>query len=163
MRALNMEYRVRTKISMKNQKQNRSSSIFNIRPCLPTGRYSTVNNNGQALVMLISFVAIAVVVITSALINMFINMTAATRTQIGDSAYSVAESGVENALIRLLRDTSYIGETLTVGSGSAVVTVSGTNPKTITSTGTFGSFKRKIQVVASDSAGILSVTSWKEL
>lgn len=117
---------------------------------------------GQALVMLISFVAIAVVVISSALINMFINMTAATRTQTGDVAYSIAESGVENALIRLLRDTSYVGETLTVGSGSAVVTVSGTNPKTVTSTGTYGSFKRKIQVIASDSAGILSVTSWKE-
>lgn len=117
---------------------------------------------GQALVMLISFVAIAVVVISSALINMFINMTAATRTQTGDVAYSIAESGVENALIRLLRDTSYVGETLTVGSGSAVVTVSGTNPKTITSTGSYGSFKRKLQVIASDSAGILSVTSWKE-
>lgn len=122
----------------------------------------TYSDQGQALVMLISFVAIAVVVISSALINMFINMTAATRTQTGDIAYSIAESGVENALIRLLRDTSYVGETLTVGSGSAVVTVSGTNPKTVISTGTYGSFKRKIQVIASDSAGILSVTSWKE-
>ncbi len=123
---------------------------------------SVHSDQGQALVMLISFVAIAVVVISSALINMFINMTAATRTQTGDVAYSIAESGVENALIRLLRDTSYVGETLTVGSGSAVVTVSGTNPKTVTSTGTYGSFKRKIEVIASDSAGILSVTSWKE-
>ena len=134
-----------------------------IKHTMKNNKTSSVHSDqGQALVMLISFVAIAVVVISSALINMFINMTAATRTQTGDVAYSIAESGVENALIRLLRDTSYVGETLTVGSGSAVVTVSGTNPKTVTSTGTYGSFKRKIEVIASDSAGILSVTSWKE-
>lgn len=120
------------------------------------------NKLGQAMIMLISFVAIAVTVITSGLINMLINTTAATRTQVGDTAYSVAESGVENALIRLLRDSSYVGETLTVGTGNAVVTVTGSNPKTIISTGTYGAFKRKITVVASDSAGILSVTSWKE-
>ncbi|MBP6044841.1 MAG: hypothetical protein WAT72_04570 [Microgenomates group bacterium] len=143
---------------MKKTKQKRNR-------ILPSTKYQirdTAYEHGQALVMLISFVAIAIVVISSALINMFINMTAATRTQVGDIAYSVAESGAENALLRLLRDTSYAGETLAVGSGSAVVTVSGTNPKTIISTGTYGSFKRKIQVVASDSAGILSVTSWKE-
>ena len=120
------------------------------------------NKLGQAMIMLISFVAIAIVVISSALVNMFINITAATRTQVGDVAYSIAESGVENALIRVLRDPTYVGETLAVGTGNAVVTVTGINPKTIISTGTFGTFVRKITVVASDSAGILSVTSWKE-
>lgn len=139
---------------MKKITNNKSHTKYQIR--------DTIYDKGQAMIMFISFVAIAIVVISGALINMFINTTAATRTQVSDNAYSIAESGAENALLQLLRDPTYAGETLVVGTGSAVVTVTGTNPKTIISTGTFGTFVRKITVVASDSAGILSVTSWKE-
>lgn len=112
--------------------------------------------------MLVSFVAVALTVLTAAVINAFINIKAATSTQLSDIAYSVTESGVENALIRVLRDSTYTGETLTVGSGTVQTTITGTNPKVITAVGTAGQFKRTIQVIASDSAGILTVTSWKE-
>ncbi len=112
--------------------------------------------------MLISFVAVAIVVISTALINTYTNTIAATKTQTGDIALSIAESGIENALLRILRDSSYTGETLAIGSGSATITVTGSTAKTIISTGTFGTFKRKIQAIASDSAGILTVTSWQE-
>lgn len=121
-----------------------------------------ITRHGQALLMLVSFVAVALTVLTAAVINAFINIKAATSTQLSDVAYSVTESGIENALIRVLRDSTYTGETLTVGTGSVQTTVTGANPKTITAVGTAGQFKRTIQVIASDSAGILTVTSWRE-
>lgn len=117
---------------------------------------------GQALIVLITFAAIASTIIASVLL-VSININAASgKIQVGNEALDVAEAGVENALLRLLRDPSYTGETLTVGSGSATITVTGTNPKTITSLGIVGSHRRTIQAVASDSAGVLTVTSWRE-
>jgi hypothetical protein len=119
--------------------------------------------DGQALIVLVCFAVIATTIIASVVLISITTNSASGRTQEGAVAYSVAESGVENALLRLLRDPSYTGETLAVGSGSAVITVTGTNPKTIVSQGTSGNYYRTLQAVASDSAGILTVTSWKEL
>ncbi len=86
-----------------------------------------------------------------------------TKFQEGMIAFQVAESGAENAVIRLLRDPSYTGETLTVGSGTAVITVTGSSTKTILSSGTNGNYLRKLQIVASYVNNILTITSWQEV
>ena len=118
--------------------------------------------SGQALIMLISFIALGLTIISS---SIFVNMIQSNTTaeiQSGSSALNVAESGVENAMLRLLRNTNYIGETLSVDSGTSVTSVSGTGPWTIISTGEVGEFKRTLRVVVSDSGGTLVITSWKE-
>lgn len=118
--------------------------------------------DGQALIVLVCFGVIAATIVASTILVSVATNSASGRTQEGSMAYDVAESGVENALLRLLRDPSYTGETITLGSGSATITVAGTNPKTITSLGAVGNYRRTIQAIASENAGILSVTSWKE-
>lgn len=117
---------------------------------------------GQGLIVLIVLVAMALTIISSAVTSNVINSISTTRTQEGESARDIAESGIENALLRLLRDSNYVGETLSVGSGSATITVSGTNPKTIVAVGNIGTYRRTITVTATETNGVLSVTTWSE-
>ena len=121
-----------------------------------------MKKSGQALIVLVTFAAIASTIIGSVILVSIATNSASGKTQVGSEALDVAESGVENALLRLLRDPSYTGETVAIGSGSAVISVTGSGPKTIVSQGTVGSHTRTIQAVASESAGVLTVTSWRE-
>lgn len=115
---------------------------------------------GQALISLLMFVLVAVTVITSTITTVISNTKAASEGQQAVDAYYVAEAGAENALMRLLRDPSYTGETLPVGNNNATVTVSGS---TITSIGQVNNLTRKIQVITSYNNNQMIVTSWKEI
>lgn len=125
---------------------------------------------GQALVTLLFFVVIATT-ITSASVVVILNSSISTsKFEQGNVAYFVAESGVENALIRLLRNTKYCGEVLPVDVGSATITVVDTNnscngvsPFTITVVGKQGNFLRTIQVHVQYDVNGLSILSWKEV
>jgi hypothetical protein len=120
-------------------------------------------NKGQALVVLLFYMIIAITLSTTAVAVMVSNSLSVTRSEQNIQALEIAEAGAENALVRLLRVTGYTGETLTVGDGSVAVTVSGVNTKTITSVGTIASFSRTIRVTATITNGVLAVTSWSEL
>lgn len=120
--------------------------------------------SGQTLLTLLFFMVIAISITTAAVIMIMTNSLSTTRLEEGTTAYYIAESGVENALIRLLRDPSYTGETLPVGLGSTVISVTNNGGVyTITSTGTGGNFTRKIQAVASYTNNVLTISSWVEI
>ena len=118
---------------------------------------------GQALTTLLIFTAIALTIITATVMLSVANATSASTTELGAEVYGIAESGAENALIRLLRDPNYTGETLTIGDGQATMTIAGSNPKTISSIGTLGVFRREVQVVVLLTNGVVSIQSWNEV
>jgi type II secretory pathway component PulK len=132
---------------------------------------------GQTLVVLLIFVIIMMTMTSAAVIIMILNSQGASKFQQGFETQQIAESGVENALIRLLRDPNYTGTdykppgattgepVLSVGGGTVTTTVTGagTSNLTITSTATNGNFVRKIQATATYNSNILTLTSWKEL
>lgn len=118
---------------------------------------------GQTLVALLAFMATALIITTGAVAVTIANLQSASEYSQGEAALQVAESGADNALERLVRDPSYTGETLTVGTGTATITVSGSPSYTITSVGKVGNFRRTIQVSAARSNEIVSVTSWSEV
>jgi len=92
---------------------------------------------GQTLIILLIYMVIAII-ITTASIALVINSSRGTdKVYQGANSLDIAESGAETAMIKLLRDPNYIGETVAVGNGQAVITVTGTNPITIVSKGTF--------------------------
>ena len=124
---------------------------------------NSTTQSGQAKVTLLVFVIIVLIVTSAATVILMTNSLSATRVQEGSLAYDVAESGLENGIVRVLRDTAYSGETLQVGSGSATITVSGTNPKTITSTGIIDNFSKTVQIQVTYSNGLYSFTNWQEL
>jgi len=122
-----------------------------------------IKSKGQALVTLLFFVLISLTITSAAIIIIVANSLSANRFQEGTKAYYMAESGIENALLRLLRDPNYTGETLTVGTATSVVTVTGTNPKTVVSVGKDGNFTRTVQAQATYTNGFYTFSNWKEL
>ncbi len=104
---------------------------------------------------------------SAAVVMILVNSLSGTKQQQGEIAYEVAASGAENGIIRLLRNPSYTGEVLPVGSGSATITVTGSgtsgDPYIILSKGTTGIFVREVQVTATYQGNLLTVTSRKEL
>lgn len=119
-----------------------------------------INRAGQTLVILLVFITVAIMVMVSATLLSSYALTAITRGEQSEIALGVAESGMEDALLRLLRDPSYTGDTLVLPEGTATTVVTGTTTKTLTTTATAGNFERRIIVTASYTGGILSVTSW---
>jgi hypothetical protein len=118
--------------------------------------------HGYASVTLMVFVVIGLTIAAAATTTILINSLGASKMQQGIVAYDVAESGMENAIIRFLRDPdNYTGETLVTVEGNAVVTVS-VDKTTITSVGTSGNFKRAVQAQV-NYGDSLSVNSWKEI
>src|SRR5258708_27891042 len=108
------------------------------------------NQKGQALLILLNVMGTAMIVTTAAAAVRISNLISTGNYETSRQAYSVAESGMENALLRIHRDPNYAGETIavTVGSttGTATSTVTGSSSKTIVSEGVVGTFHRKLQV-----------------
>lgn len=126
-------------------------------------RKISIKTSGQTMVILLMFMVIGILVTTASVGLVLNNSRGTDKLYQGTNALDIAESGAETAMIKLLRETSYAGETLAVGDGQAVITVTGTNPKTILSRGTLNNFTRTIQVIVSTTNTVLTVTSWKEI
>ena len=118
---------------------------------------------GQALVILLIFIAMGLTVVVATVSTVINNSIVSSQYEIGQTAYFLAESGAEEAILRLLRDPEYMGGTLTMADGSITITVTGVSPKTILSTSTVGTTIRKIQVIVSNADNILTVLSWREI
>lgn len=118
---------------------------------------------GQALITLLFFVLISVTITSGAIIMIAVNSTSLSKLQEGTISYNAAEAGIENALLRVIRDPNYTGETLTIDSAIVVITVSGGNPKTIVAVGTNGNFKRTVEAKITYADGSYTFSGWKEI
>lgn len=121
------------------------------------------NQSGQILVALLAFMATAFIITSAATVLVITNIQSASRYGMGEEALQLAESGADNALMRLVRDPAYTGETLTIGAGTVTITVSGSPSYTITSVGKLDDFRRTVQVTATRSNNAVSITSWSEV
>ncbi len=115
---------------------------------------------GQIFITMLFFVIIGVTIISAETIVLFTNILSASTAEQGTNAYYVAESGIEEALLRLNRDPSYAGGVLAVGGGNVVIQVGN---GTITATGTYANTIKKIQVQTVTNNRVLKIVSWKEI
>lgn len=122
-------------------------------------------NKAQILITLLIFMSVGIIITSAAVVLILTNSLGITKMQQGNLAYSTAESGIENALLRLLRNPNYTGETITIDEGTATINIeaTGENQKTITSSGKLGNFLRKIQVAIDYTDNTLIILSWKEI
>ncbi len=74
-----------------------------------------------------------------------------------------AEGGAENAILRLLRNPEYTGESLNIGLGTDTINVTGTTDKVIVSEGNYNSFTRKVRVNGTFVSNQLNITDWLEI
>ncbi len=120
--------------------------------------------SGMALVTVIIFVAVAAIVITMGISLMIIQLQSGRQVTSAQEALIIAESGMENALIRLLRNPNYTGETLTFPDATATITVTGTAPNKIVTVVADTLYSvRTIQVTLTEQDGISEVNAWREL
>jgi hypothetical protein len=119
---------------------------------------------GAALITLLFFTVIATTITGAAVVVLLVNSLSGFKFLQGTVAYDIAQTGVENAKLRLLRNPDYAGETLPVGEGSAVITITKVgNNYTILSKGQIGNFVRQIEVDATYNDSLLVVTSTEEI
>lgn len=121
--------------------------------------------NGQALITLLFFVAISTIVTSAAIVLLYESSISTTRLSEGTLSYSTAESGIEEALLRLLRDPTYTGSTISNEDGNAIIEVSstGANTYSIISTSSVRNASRRIQVDIIYNEGVFDITSWREM
>ncbi len=120
-------------------------------------------NRGQALITLLFFMIVTITITSAAVMVSLVNSASTSTLDWANSAYYAAEEGAENALLRLLRNPMYTGETITVDGGTVTISVSGVSPIVIVSTAKITNSLRKIKVEANYSNNVLTVTSWKEV
>lgn len=118
------------------------------------------DQKGQALVMLLFFMVVSITVITAVVIVVANSITTGSYFERGSVAYYSAEAGIENALLRLLRDPDYTGETLEVDGAEVTIVVDG---GIITSTAEYANTVRKIQVETIYDNNVLEVATWREI
>lgn len=124
------------------------------------------SESGQTIIALLIFMMLSILITTTAVTITVINAAGNTQSNFGELARQAAETGAENAMLRLERDPTYAGETMSINtSTTATITVSGTTTRTITSVGAvagIGTFKRTVIVTATYSGLAFTVTNWIE-
>src|SRR5690242_833690 len=103
------------------------------------------NESGQALVTLLFFIMIGITVTSAAITILIANSFGSSYAEQGTTAYFIAESGAEDALIKLVRNPSFTssGYSLAVNGGTAFVTVGNGYA---TSSGTLANTVRKVEL-----------------
>ncbi|MFA6521574.1 MAG: hypothetical protein WCT53_04280 [Candidatus Gracilibacteria bacterium] len=133
--------------------------------------FFTPKNRGVALLPMIIAMSFIVLVIVLSLSSMgMVETNLGVGQKKADDAFFVANAGVSDGMMKVVRNKNYssAGYDLTVGNGTANIVVETSTPSsgksTITSTGTVGTSKRKIQVVVSISDyGKVTNDSWTEV
>lgn len=121
--------------------------------------------SGQTLVALLAFMSLAITITSAATMVTMVNIQTTSKYTMGQEALSLAETAADNAVLRLIRNPSYAaGETLTLPNGTAtIVSITGSGTKTIVAEGKSGNFRRRVQVVVTQSNNVTTVTSWSEV
>lgn len=113
------------------------------------------------MVLLLFFVLMAMTFAATAIFMSVVGSSSIAALENGVEARELADSGAENALLRLVRDPEYVGETYP--DGSVTISVAPQEfPKTITVTAKVRDFTRIVEVLVGYDNNVFSVTSWKE-
>lgn len=118
------------------------------------------NQKGQTIVTLLFFMVISISVISAVVVVVVNTVISGGNFEQGTVAYYAAEAGAENALLRILRNPSYSGETLTIDGATVTIQVIG---NTITSVAEYGNSIRKVEVQTVYNNNMLEVSTWKEI
>lgn len=125
---------------------------------------SDLHQAGTILTALLVFVAVGLLITTSATILLADQMLAGERDTRTARLLYAAESGAENAILRLLRDPGYTGENITMPDGTEVtISVQLTPAMVITSQSEADQIQRTVQVELVRQNGILEITSWQHV
>jgi hypothetical protein len=134
---------------------------------LPQQQISSLNSqlsiqSGNALITLLFFMFIGITILTSTGLVLYNSIFGTSQIEQGQMAYYAAESGIENGILYRLRNPLFTGNLPAVTVNSIPVTINIDSNGIITSTATYGSTVKKMQVNTASSSGALNISSWKE-
>ncbi len=126
---------------------------------------------GQTLVLLLFFVMVGVMVVAASVAMISANSLSSTNVELGEVTRTMAESGIERAILQILRnDGAYTQETLTKAQvpdwedgWKVEITATGSSDLIIDSVATAGKYQKKVEVRASYVDNELVLNSWKEI
>lgn len=118
-------------------------------------------------VALISVLVIsAVIVVIGVGINLrsIGSLQSAFKSRRSTEAFYVADTCIEEALIRLRRNAAYSGGSLAVGDGTCTITIAvNGNERTVTATATVDTFTRVLEAVVDVVNKIVTMKKWREV
>lgn len=117
---------------------------------------------GYVLTALLVFMVVILLITTTTVLVSISTLQGELFFDSGMRAVIAADSGAENAILRILRDPTYVGETMQIEGTDVVVTVSSGSPQLVTVVADSGSFERTVQVELERVEGMLQVNSWLE-
>lgn len=118
-----------------------------------------------ALIVMVIILGVSLLVVsTTALIGIG-NLSIGFSTQASSGDVLLAESCVEEALVRLTRDNSYTGGSLTVENATCTISVTGTpcGACTVNVSTTENDFTRRIRAGVTITGSNADITSWEEV
>ena len=124
-----------------------------------------MKQKGQVLVSILIIIAVSVLAGGVAIVASSLSRTTGIITT-SDKLLYAAESGADEAIIKLLRDPNYDGETLNINESVVVISVNaGASPGelVIVSEASENNLIRKVEVSTEFVNNILTVTSWKQI
>ena len=129
-------------------------------------RSITTDERGVVAILAIIIITALVVLISTSLGLVAIgNLQIGFSEQRGNDLLLTAESCTEEAILRLSRDNTYTGGSLTVGDVDCTIAVTGTpcGSCTISTEATAVGFTRNIQAGVTISGSAVDITSWEEI
>jgi len=122
-----------------------------------------MKTKGQALLPLLIIIVI-VLGLGAAAIDLAIgSMVSESYFQKELSTYFTTEAALENGLLRLLRNPTYLGEDLQINDASCTIEISGESPKVILAVCDTGSQVKKIQAEITYDEGKMEVGNVGEI
>jgi len=122
----------------------------------------TNSESGQTIIALLIFMMLIIMLTTVAATITITNIRGNNALLSSHQALLNAESGVEEALLKLQTDPTYTGATLSLPNGTVTMNISGTSTKTIVAVGRLHNNSRSITVVADYTDSTPTIISWVE-
>jgi hypothetical protein len=123
------------------------------------------NDSGQILTSVLVFMAFGLSVIALSATLAIISMQNTAKYAQSEQASNYAEAGVEEAILRLMRDQNYVGGSVPISADASVVTqvtVNGEN-RTIISTAIYNGFTKKALAQVSLANNKVTLVSLKQI
>lgn len=118
---------------------------------------------GQVGILLTLIIFLLISITTTAVAVALSSSQSLTTTELSEQALISAQTGLDNAVLRLLRDPSYAGESdLSIAQGSVTITISGSSPQLVTSSAVVGGLIRRVRANVSSNAGALVIDGYEE-
>jgi len=119
-----------------------------------------MKEKGTALISLIMTSAISLVVLTGAVLVVVIQSRSSLAVRQNTQGQALADFGVENAAIRLLRDPNYAGESLNIDSNTVTISVAASK---INSSAKVGQIIKMVESGFQYNNNILTIFSWQSV